>query len=158
MIILRGVHGSGKTKFAAELANRHELGEVIVHSVDDYRKVGGKIIYRPQDTEKAVAECFRGALMSMQAGTPFVVIKNVNSRYYEYAPYILLGKAMDYKVEVIRFDISLEDALERAKGLIPEDKTRELHRRLGEPTYYLDTQVFSNGTDNVFRPRKGRGS
>lgn len=102
--ILRGIPGAGKSTLA--------LGEGAHGGVQDYPVpvcsadaffTDAKGVYRfnPAELGEAHGGCFRAAVTQCQRGSAFVVIDNTNLSVAECAPYVLMGQAYGYDVEII---------------------------------------------------------
>jgi hypothetical protein len=81
----------------------------------------GVYTFDPAKIGEAHNSCFRHTLGALQDGCPFVVVDNTNCTLMECSPYVLMGTALGYDVEVITvLPPSTEVAAARNSHGVPE--------------------------------------
>lgn len=97
LIIVRGLPGSGKTTVARRmLGPTGKLCEADQYFVNE----NGEYHYIPEEAGAAHTECFRNVLQHLGDDVQTVVVANTFTQRWEAAPYIALGKALGYRVEI----------------------------------------------------------
>lgn len=117
--VLRGISGSGKTTWAKQ----HE-GKALVLSTDHYFLVDGEYRFDPMKLGENHRRCFREFAEAVLKSEPWIIVDNTNLSAWEYAPYVVMGEAYGYQVELLTFMVTPEVSLQR-KQLVKED---DLHR------------------------------
>jgi len=135
LLILQGLSGSGKTSFAREYAEvAKKQGEnVIIASADHYfeSEVDGTYNFKPEDLGKAHKACqekVAWGLLSRQVNT--VIVDNTNTTLNEVRTYYDMGKKAGVPISLVRFDCSLETALERNVHRVPKESLEKMKARL----------------------------
>ncbi len=126
MVILRGIPGSGKSTYQRE----HFPDAFVVSSDHFFVKEG---VYRFDHTKLGEAHraCFRACLEAVVISeSPLIVVDNTNLRAVEVAPYVVLGEAFGYEVEVITLLTNPVIAAARNVHGVPEDSVLKMARRL----------------------------
>lgn len=112
MVIMRGVPGSGKSTYIA-----NNFPGAVVCSADHYFAMSGKYVFDPSKLGVAHGECFKKAAECVQLLCAYnernanrqsesvIVIDNTNIRATEIAPYVLLGEAYRFDVEIILLNV-----------------------------------------------------
>jgi len=135
MYILSGCQGSGKSTWA-----KRKRG--ITVSADDYFTVGSSYRFDHAKLGKAHAECFRNAILTVQANQDCVV-DNTNSTTLEIAPYYQLAKAYNYNVVIVKVKCDVNKAASRNVHGVPEQGVKATARRCANlklPPYW-DVEV-----------------
>ena len=135
LIIMQGIPGSGKSRVARKLAKR--LGASIV-SADDLPGLYAADGFHPELLGEAHKRCFRLAVEHARAGHS-VIVDNTNLTALEMAPYIALGAAYGYGVQIVRVRCPQPVAYARQTHGVPLAVHRGMARRLREfqmPPYW----------------------
>jgi len=135
LIIMQGIPGSGKSRVARKLAKR--LGASIV-SADDLPGLYAADGFHPELLGEAHKRCFRLAVEHARAGHS-VIVDNTNLTALEMAPYVALGAAFGYTVEIVRVLCPQPVAYARQTHGVPLAVHRGMARRLREfqmPPYW----------------------
>ena len=107
VIIMRGLPGSGKSKYVQESIRRDE--SVTVVSADDYfiDPVTGEYLFDPKRLDAAHRWCFHQFVMAatvLKKST--IVVDNTNLTRWQIAPYYQFGRLYVGKVEFV--DLSVD--------------------------------------------------
>jgi tRNA uridine 5-carbamoylmethylation protein Kti12 len=151
VVILRGLPGSGKSHYTAQLvAGELKRGhaEPAVVSADQYRYVeeNGRRVYRydPRKDSECHAACLRDFLAYVQhpanlRGARYLVVDNTNLSAWEVAPYYAVANALKRPagsvVEVIILTVHCppEVCVKRNVHGLPAAKVYDMWFRLCEP-------------------------
>jgi len=106
LIIMQGIAGSGKSRVARKIAQKlartwRGIGGPVVVSADAYHGLYDEDGFHRELLGAAHKECFRRAVVAVQASAS-VIVDNTNLSALEMAPYVALGAAFDYEVEIVR--------------------------------------------------------
>lgn len=101
--IVRGVPGSGKTRFARDLKAQSCLDII---SADDFFMKGERYCFDPRMLPQAHALCLSRFLAHLR-NRKDIVIDNVHSQMWEYGNYRAIAVIMGYKTKV--FEIPCPD-------------------------------------------------
>lgn len=93
MHILRGPSGIGKSTYV------EDLRVDVIASADDWF-VNRE--FNPRQLTHAHTACFRKALDACACGAPLAV-DNTNINLWELWPYVMLGRAHQYQIEIVNF-------------------------------------------------------
>lgn len=111
LIILRGLPGSGKTIKAEALLDQYGSGVIV--SADDYFRNGpnGEIVnFDPRKLQIAHEEAQDKALAAMSRKENPVIIDNINIRFWEMYPYVVMGFHRGYFIEFVTLmDYSIDE-------------------------------------------------
>jgi predicted ABC-type ATPase len=102
--ILRGVPGSGKSRFAANYRYGEEKKGWIC-SADQYFSKSGTYKFDPSKLPEAHQSCLRNFIDSISSSCPMIIVDNTNIHAWEMAPYIALGELYGYQVEIHTFKV-----------------------------------------------------
>ncbi len=91
LYIIRGVSGSGKTKFANTLG-------CPVYSADDYFMVDGEYKFLPSLMPDAHTNCKNRVRQAMYDGSPVLAVANTFTQEWEMEDYFYLASSNDYIV------------------------------------------------------------
>ncbi len=116
LVILRGLPGSGKSRFIA--AN---FPEAVVASADHFFMVEGEYRFNPALIGEAHGACCRTVIGAAQAGNPLIVVDNTALSVAEIAPYILLAQAYGYDAEIVTLRCDPVTAANRNTHGVPAD-------------------------------------
>lgn len=136
MYILSGCQGSGKSTWAKSKTS------AITVSADDYFTVGSSYHFDHTKLGKAHAECFRNAILTVQANQDCIV-DNTNSTTLEIAPYYQLAKAYNYNVVIVKVKCDVNKAASRNVHGVPEQGVKATASRCANlklPPYW-DVEV-----------------
>jgi len=147
LFILRGIPGIGKTTYASDLE------DVVVISTDDYftDEKTGKMNFNPTKLDEAHTQCFRSTMLHLQFGDD-VVIDNTNVRCWEMSPYILLGRAFEAEISIIRFVGDPEVAARRNTSGVPRGTILRMDRRMVRrlPSHWpKETIIRTDGAEDA---------
>jgi len=93
LIIVRGIPGSGKSKFATQLAPN-----INICTADDFFMIDGKYCWKPNNVKKAHQWCQEKAETLMKKGSSPVVVANTSTTEKELQPYYDLAERYKYTV------------------------------------------------------------
>jgi predicted kinase len=117
LIVMRGVPGSGKSTFVSKL-----VGYTVVSADYYFDVMGNKFdISRLGDAHKLCMKQFLNAIM----GGENVVVDNTNINLEDIAPYVAVGPAMDYQIEI-------DPAIAASRNVhgVPGNTVSSMHKRL----------------------------
>ena len=133
--IMRGLPGSGKSRFVHQLAQ--ELikdGESVgICSADFYHcgvrqqpitpdglKELGPYVFKPENLAYAHPACMSGFLAACQQKMQNIFVDNTNIQAWEISPYVLLGDTFGYTVEILAVQATFSNCLARQTHGVPE--------------------------------------
>lgn len=96
-IILRGVQGSGKSRWAEIIARASPIGARIVSADNLFIQPDGSWLWQPNEIGRAHSLCLLDALDCFQMGEQHIVVDNTNIAAADIAPYYALALAFDYE-------------------------------------------------------------
>jgi len=160
VIILSGISGSGKSRFARQL---HVHNDAYIVSSDFYfdelaRRQGCSYtqVFSPRLLGEAHAQCLTKFIDRIYAhdnsSGNTIVVDNTNTTTLEMAPYVSIAMARGYKVRLITFNCEVETALKRNVHGVRQDvllnqaerlRTREL------PSYWDIDRMTENQDDDI---------
>lgn len=121
VMILRGLPGSGKSTFAAEIMAKHHYCAVC--SADNYFMFGGEYRFDAVKLPLAHDACLRkyvAFLHTPPANLPVkLIVDNTNILVWEIAPYYRLAEVFGHQVKVITFPCEVETAIARNIHAVP---------------------------------------
>jgi len=131
MIILRGLPGSGKSDFAAELKHHIEGtgGEATVCSLDDYFTVDGVYHWDPSKIKENVIKLEDDLRRNMNRRVGTIIVANTHSRLREFQKYIDMAVAHAYKVRVLTVEAPVWECLKRQSHDVPTDSVLNMAQR-----------------------------
>jgi predicted kinase len=129
LIILRGVPGSGKSSY-----QRRNYPGATVASADHFFATVNGYRFDARRLSEAHATCFRCAIDAVQSGANLVVIDNTAITAAEAAPYVLLGQAYGYDVQVITLLVDADIAAPRNVHGVPAETVQRMAERLQKET------------------------
>lgn len=131
--IMRGIPGSGKSTLAKQLAfeaaDRSELP--IICSADDYF-IGQDGVYHFELNKLGDAhrECMRKFIQCIQDKMSPIFVDNTNVNIEDISPYIAVGEALGYDVEVVQVNTPLEVALGRNVHGVGDAQVTSMYKRM----------------------------
>lgn len=130
--VMRGIPGSGKSTYAKLLREAAVLKDLpFICSADDFFTLEtGTYKFDPLKLGEAHKWCMQMFLIMLRDKMTPVIVDNTNINLEDIAPYIAVGEAMGYDVEVIQVDTDPEVAAARNVHSVPRNKVMEMHRRL----------------------------
>ncbi len=135
VVVLRGLPGSGKSTHARRLAQEAvdaDLRAEIV-SADIFFERDGAYRFDPAQIGEAHASCLRAFMDHAECcGLALIVVDNTNTTAWECSPYVAVGLARGYDVEIVTISASVEVCLERQTHGVPPHVLREMARTLRE--------------------------
>ena len=120
VIIMRAVSGAGKTTLAKT------YGFPVV-SADNY--FGDGYNFNPSLLGLAHRQCMQYFLKHVMRGES-VVVDNTNTTAEEIAPYVAVGEALGFDVEVVQIDVDPEIAAKRNVHSVPVKSVHRMHERM----------------------------
>jgi NEDD4-binding protein 2 len=131
--VMRGISGSGKSTLAAKLA--HEAldlgGCATICSADDFFiNNEGEYKFDPTKLGLAHKSCLRAFLAALHSEFDLVIVDNTNLNIEDLAPYVALGEAFDYDVEILQVDTPLDVAKARGTHGVPPASVVRMERLL----------------------------
>jgi tRNA uridine 5-carbamoylmethylation protein Kti12 len=139
LILMSGIPGSGKSRIARRLAGQSWN----IASADDYPGLYDKEGFHKEYLGAAHKACFRYTLDLLAAGRRRVVVDNTNLSAINVSPYVALGRAFDYEVEIVRVLCPQLVAYRRQTHGVPLDIHRKMAERFKKFTVpaYWDVKV-----------------
>lgn len=140
--VLRGLPGSGKTRFAGVLRSAGPQSDVVVVSVDDHFMHDGVYRFDPAELGRAHAACFRRFVEYLQNRPVWtlrddadrcVIVDNTNTTAVELAPYMAAAAAFDYDAEILEITCPLAVAAARQTHGVPAATMERMAVNLAEP-------------------------
>ena len=127
LYLMRGVSGSGKSTQAQKIKDQ-EGG--VIYSTDEFRYIGGKYVFKPEDTVPFHQKNIQRAKDAMQTGITPVIIDNTNIQYKYAEPYVKLAKKFGYEIKVIEPDspwaFDVNELSIRNSGRAPENVIKQM--------------------------------
>jgi len=123
VIILRGVPGSGKSKYALDITAGTDPYRIC--SADQYFEHGGRYYFDPLKLSEAHNFCFGRFLEALLDGYSLIVVDNTNIHHWEYENYEKAAKLVGYKVEIVELQATTIDEIklcfDRNAHRVPRD-------------------------------------
>jgi len=138
VIILSGIPGSGKSRYANHLAIEAGPLYAEIVSADYYflEQYTGRYAFNPRKLGEAHACCFRRFLAALQTGASLIVVDNTNTRYDEISPYILGAAAWGVEATALTFMVGGPDGVNRCAARnvhgVPLAACMAMHDRLSK--------------------------
>jgi predicted kinase len=101
LIIMQGIAGSGKSRVARRLVRPGRRVRPAIVSADLFPGLYAADGFHRELLGAAHKACFRAAV-ELVSGGENVVVDNTNLSALEMAPYVALGAAFGYEVEIVR--------------------------------------------------------
>lgn len=124
---MRGVSGSGKSTQAQKIKDK-EGG--VIYSTDEFRYIGGKYVFRDEDTVPFHQKNIDRAKDAMETGITPVIIDNTNIQFKYAKPYVQLAKRYGYEVKVVEPDspwaFNVDELTMRNSGRAPEEVIKKM--------------------------------
>jgi predicted kinase len=133
VIIMRGVPGSGKSRY---VATKHP--NAVVYSADSFfmqPNDAGELVYQfnPAQLGEAHDECFRDFLfacsevqrvrrvqgMNFEKSTLEIVVDNTNTRLFEMSPYVMVARRYGYPIRIVHVVADPEECAKRNVHGVP---------------------------------------
>lgn len=123
VVILRGLSGAGKTRWAAEQRRQH--GAVDVSADHYFEDAQGGYKFVPERIAEVHEDCFRDFLWYLRQQHPYLIVDNTNVERWQWSPYDLAARAHGYTVETRVFLTCVSVALLRGQHDVPLDVLRK---------------------------------
>ena len=137
LIIMQGISGSGKSRVARRLARR--LHATVV-SADAFTCLYTADGFHPELLGEAHRSCIHQTARTILKGR-HVIVDNTNLTVEEMLPYVLFGRALRLKVEVVRVECPQSVAFARQKHGVPEKTHKRQAARLASFKVPTDWEV-----------------
>ncbi len=111
--VMRGISGSGKSTLAKKIHREAmDAGEcpLIVSADDFFLDDFGEYKFDVAKLDAAHKSCLRIFLFALKDGMSPVIVDNTNINIEDLAPYVAVGQALGYEVEILQVDTPLEVA------------------------------------------------
>jgi predicted kinase len=131
MVIMRGPPGSGKSSFVQYLREMCSGYEPTVVSLDTFRFVDGKYKFDVSRERQVIAEYYEAVHQALESGKGFIIIDNVNSRFWEFAKEKERAEKAGYRVFVVEVQADFWTCLDRMVHSVPFDKPYPAYSRAG---------------------------
>jgi predicted kinase len=130
--IMRGVPGSGKSTVAKAI--RQEAVDMEYHpyivSADDYFVKDGQYQFDPTKLGDAHRFCMKSFLFAVNDRMSPIIVDNTNINLEDVAPYVAVGEALGYDVEVVQVDTEPTIAAGRNVHGVQMKKVLEMYDRM----------------------------
>ena len=101
VIVLSGVSGSGKSRYARELVYRDSADGRIVSADSHFYNEDGEYNFDPALLGEAHNQCLKTFSARVTVRDPLIVVDNTNTTVGEIAPYAALALAFGYELEIV---------------------------------------------------------
>lgn len=130
--IMRGVPGSGKTRWCRSYMNALPVDKRVCYfSADRYMiDASGKYDFKPERLSEVHNKCFMDyvSMFSVTDQLFAAFVDNTNLKVFEIAPYYRLAEVFGHEVEIIQFLTDpFEAAARNSHGVLPA-KVLEMHK------------------------------
>jgi len=137
VIIMRGIPGSGKSKFV-----KNKYPNSTVCSADYYHERHGDYIFHEEEADLAHHQCRDEFDKSIKREDKIIVVDNTNITFYEMKYYIDIGEQNEYDVRFVKMIISPEVAHERNVHNVPKDTINMLYEMFEDlPEEYKEKEI-----------------
>jgi predicted kinase len=130
--IMRGVSGSGKStwakQFAREALDRKEFP--LICSADEYFMIYGNYQFDPTKLGEAHKYCLLKFMQAIKDKMNPIIVDNTNINIEDVAPYIAIGEAHNYDVEIVQIDVDYKLAAARNIHSVPDKSVKNMYERL----------------------------
>ncbi|MFA5945607.1 MAG: AAA family ATPase [Patescibacteria group bacterium] len=125
--ILRGIQGAGKSTYAKAVP------DALICSADDFfLQPDGTYAYDRSKIQEAHAFCFNKCHEALHQGDSPVIIDNMNAEAWEISPYVMLGQALGYTVEILNFHCEVSVGAMRNVHSVPFEDIDRVAKRMKE--------------------------
>ena len=130
--VMRGISGSGKSTYAKTLARAayDAMEKPLICSADHYFVGPDGYKFDGSKLGDAHKFCMMRFLGCIQDGMSPIIVDNTNINIEDIAPYVAVGEALGYDVEIIQVNVDFELAARRNIHEVPRPKIQEMYRRL----------------------------
>lgn len=130
--IMRGISGAGKSTYARKIAfEAHTQGLLpMICSADDFFVGPDGYKFNPSNLGQAHKYCMSRFLRCLMDNMSPVIVDNTNLNIEDISPYVAVGEALGYEVEIIQINTDPELAGRRNLHGVPQNKVYEMYRRL----------------------------
>jgi len=131
--VMRGISGSGKSTLAKKLHRQAmDAGECpLICSADDFFLDGfGEYKFDVAKLDAAHRDCMHKFLLALQDGHSPVIVDNTNINIEDLAPYVAVGNALGYEVEILQVDTPFEMAKGRNVHGVSDSHVEGMAKRM----------------------------
>lgn len=128
VVILRGIPGAGKTKYA----QKYFPTATRVSADDFFLKPDGTYVWNARLLGAAHRDCLRRFRRALKAGDPLIVVDNTSIRPREIRPYVKAAEAAGYDVEIVTLLCDPAVAIARGTHGVPGTKVEQMARALND--------------------------
>ncbi len=167
VIIMRGLPGSGKSRYVKGLAAENKCS-VVIASADHYHYLpqpdnpDGSMAprryeFKPENARKAHDSCLLEFIKYINQGWGLIVVDNTNCSAWEISPYYRLAEVHGYEVEIVWLQAPLEKCMARGLHNVPLATVENMRNRMEreELPSWWKRRVFveqEDGTQNEYVP------
>lgn len=156
---MSGIAGSGKTTYANKLVK--PMSASFICDANSFFMDGGVYKFNASRLKDAHGLCLRKFHSAVKDDVPLVIVDNTNTMVEEIAPYLSLGQAYDYEVEIVTLVCKakqMRKAHDRSPHRVPIAAVGAQHQRLcnrlkNPSTMWRD--VIYTTIDATFAPHSG---
>jgi len=131
--VMRGISGAGKSTLAKKLqleAMENGVRSIIVSADDFFVDDKGEYKFDVTKLGEAHKFCLKRFLSEVRNNTDLIIVDNTNINLEDMAPYVALGEAFDYDVEIVQVDTPAAVGATRNVHNVPPHTVRGMDARL----------------------------
>jgi predicted kinase len=130
--IMRGISGAGKSTCAKVLVSAAAAADRkgIICSADKFFVDHNGYNFDINNLGEAHNWCMREFIRALQDDMDLVIVDNTNIAIEDISPYVAVGRAFDYEVEIIQVNTSPEVAAARNVHQVPIERVLHMYKRL----------------------------
>lgn len=151
VIIMRGVPGSGKSRWAEKKLKHFEEdpnlppeASGLIVSADNYRMRHGKYVFDPNETPAAHQDCYDKAYKFLEQAHrhDLLIIDNTNISNWEMTPYACLGSYHRHRVVAVQVNCRPSIAWNRNTHGVPLEVITRMHESMEAPKTIKDSYII----------------